>query len=461
MISEEIRAQIKGGESNSTAFVRSAEHPGVVAATVCAFLNARGGVVFVGVDPSGEIVGVGADPEAIRRRLESHLQGVITPKALFTVSVDSEDDRPIISIEAPKGRDVPYVIDGQIFTRRGKRTAAADPETIRDIVQGRSVEANRWERRPSVTLSEDDLVRHDIAEMVSSATETGRFVFEDGNDVRRVLRELGLIASNGLTNACDILFAKRPAQRHPQARVRFIQFESDKTAAAYLDDRWVEGPLHQVYTQLMEKIGAHVRVQSFFAPGDRGREDRPNYSLEALREGLVNALAHRDYAGFSGGVTVSVYPDRIEIWNSGRLPRGIRVIDLKRLHPSIPPNPDITHVLYLRRLMERVGRGTQKIIAACDELGARPPVWKDAPSGVTLTIYAADGVVDFALSPRQAQLMEQLRPGDSIRLSDYMQQTGMSERQARRDLSELESAGFLTRFGQARATAYQRTERTV
>lgn len=461
MISEQIRAQIKGGESNSTAFIRAAEHPGVVAATVCAFLNARGGVVFVGVDPSGEIVGVGADPEATRRRLESHLQGVITPKALFTVSVDSEDDRPIISIEAPEGRDVPYVIDGQIFTRRGKRTAAADPETIRDIVQGRSVEANRWERRPSVTLSEDDLVRHDIAEMVSSATETGRFVFENGNDVRRVLRELGLIASNGLTNACDILFAKRPAQRHPQARVRFIQFESDKTAAAYLDDRWVEGPLHQVYTQLMEKVGVHVRVRSFFAPGDRGREDRPNYSLEALREGLVNALAHRDYAGFSGGVTVSVYPDRIEIWNSGRLPHGIRIIDLKRLHPSIPPNPDITHVLYLRRLMERVGRGTQKIIAACDELGARPPVWKDAPSGVTLTIYAADGVVDFALSPRQAQLMEQLRPGDSIRLSDYVQQTGMSERQARRDLSELESAGFLTRFGQARATAYRRTERTV
>ena len=87
----------------------------------------------------------------------------------------------------------------------------------------------------------------------------------------------------------------------------------------------------------MEKVGAHVRIQSLFAPGDRGREDHPNYSIEALREGLVNALAHRDYAAFSGGVTVSVYPGRIEIWNSGRLPRGIKVADLKRVHPSIPP----------------------------------------------------------------------------------------------------------------------------
>lgn len=461
MISEEIRAQIQEGESSSTAFLRSAEHVDFIASTVCAFLNSRGGVVFVGVDPSGAIVGVGADAEEVRRGLETHLQDIIAPTALFTVSVDTEAGLPIISIEAPAGRDVPYVINGQVFLRRGKRTVTADPEALRDIVQGRSVEADRWERRPSVTLSEKDLVRGEIADTVSSATESGRYAFDAGNDPRRALRDLALIASNGFTNACDVLFAKRPSLRHPQTRVRFIQFESDKTGAAFLDDRWVEGPLFQVYSQLMEKVGAHVRVQSLFAPGERGREDHPNYSIEALREGLVNALAHRDYATFSGGVTVSVYPGRIEIWNSGRLPRGIKVADLKRVHPSIPPNPDITHVLYLRRLMERVGRGTQKIIVACDALGARPPLWQDSPSGVTLTIYAADGQVDYALSPRQAQLMEQLRPGDSIRLWDYVREQEVSERQARRDLAELEEAGFLIRSGRARATLYRRSERTI
>ena len=111
--------------------------------------------------------------------------------------------------------------------------------------------------------------------------------------------------------------------------------------------------------------------------------------------------------------------------------------------------------------MERVGRGTQKIFAACDALGARPPLWRDSPSGVTLTMYAADGEVEFALSPRQARLMERLRPGDAIRLWDYVNEQEVSERQARRDLVELENAGFLVRSGQARATVYRRTERTV
>jgi ATP-dependent DNA helicase RecG len=111
--------------------------------------------------------------------------------------------------------------------------------------------------------------------------------------------------------------------------------------------------------------------------------------------------------------------------------------------------------------MERVGRGSQKIIAACDELGARPPLWQDSASGATLTIYAADGEVDFALSPRQAHVLERLRPGDSIKLWDYVREQEVSERQARRDLVELEEAGFLKRSGRARATIYVRTDRTV
>lgn len=265
----------------------------------------------------------------------------------------------------------------------------------------------------------------------------------------------------GLTNACDILYARRPTRRHPQSRVRYIHFESDKAGAAFHDDVWFEGPLVQVYRQLMERLAAQVQVRAHFGPDEHGRQDRANYSLEALREGLVNALVHRDYSAFSGGATVSVYPGRIEIWNSGRLPDGIKVTDLRRLHHSIPTNPDIAHVLYLRRLMERVGRGTQKIIAACQEPGALAPKWTDSEAGVTLTIFSTDANDMIPLNVRQAQAMEIMRPGDSVRLPDYMVDMKVSERQARRDLAELEKAGFLRRIGQARATYFQRTEKTV
>ena len=461
MISSDIRKQIKAGESAATAFLADPADVDAIAAAVCGFLNTRGGVVFVGVAPDGNIVGVGSDPEGVRRRLEIELQDRIAPKALFTVSIDTEDDRPIVSIEAPEGRDVPYVTDGRVFVRRGKRTAPVDPAELRQMIQGRSVEPDRWERRPSLGLGLDD---HDVGEIdatIAEAGELGRLEFPVGVAVDVALRELSLVASGGYTQACDVLFGKRPAVRHPQCRVRYLRFETDKMGSAYLEDIWVEGPLVRVFNQLIERIAAHVGVQAYFAPGERNRQNRFNYSIEALREGIVNALAHRDYARFSGGVSVSMYPDRVEIWNSGRLPDGIKVGDLKRPHPSIPTNPDIAHVLYLRSLMERVGRGTQKIIAACEALKAKPPKWRDDATGVTLIIYSANAAHGADLNPRQAQALERLRPGDTVKLADYMREQQVSERQARRDLAELDEGGFLKRSGRGPATAYQRTERTV
>jgi ATP-dependent DNA helicase RecG len=461
MISGDIRKQIKGGEKVNIAFVEDAADAAGIAATVCALLNTNGGIVFVGVTPNGDVRGVGDQPDAVRKELELALQKTIAPKALFTLSIDVEEGASILSIEVPEGRDTPYVTDGRVFVRSGKRSVAASPEELRRVVQVRAVEPNRWERRPSAALELDDLDLDQINATIEESQELGRLQFRTPSDPSGALRELNLVGPNGFTNGCDVLFAKRPAARHPQCRVRFIRYETDKTGSAYLDDLWFDAPLANVIELLIEQIGRQVSVQAYFPPGEHVRQDRFNYSIEALREGIVNAVAHRDYASFSGGVSVSVFPDRIEIWNSGRLPREISVSALKRPHPSIPVNPDIAHVLYLRRLMERVGRGTQKIVAACDELNARPPVWKNETSGVTLTIFSAAAAPGPSLNPRQAQLLETLRPGDVLKLWDYVGQHEISDRQARRDLAELEEFGLVRKSGRARATVYQRTERTV
>ncbi|WP_219819457.1 ATP-binding protein [Xanthomonas bromi] len=449
------------GKQSGVDFIEDPMEIDEISATVCGFLNARGGVIFVGANQAGEIVGVGEDPESVRRRLESQLKEMIAPTALFTLSVDVHHDLSIISIEVPQGRDVPYVVEGRVFLRYGKATVVADPARLRKLVQVRSIEAERWERRPSMGLGEEDLDNSEIGSTVEDSEETSRFAYEKPNDIYSVLQQLGLTIRGSLTNACDVLYSRRPPVRHPQCRVRVIQFESDKIGVRYSSDQWLEGPLVKIYMEMMDLVGAQVRVQAFFARGEHVRKDIANYSIEALREGIVNALAHRDYSSFSGGLSVSIYPSRIEVWNSGRLPRGIKVGDLGKLHPSIPINPDIAHVLYLRRLMERVGRGTQKIIAACEELGAKPPKWQDSPSGVTLTLYSALDAEAAELSPRQALVMEKLRPGDTLRLADYIADYEVSERQARRDLKSLEEAGFLKRSGRARATIYQRTGRTI
>jgi ATP-dependent DNA helicase RecG len=163
-------------------------------------------------------------------------------------------------------------------------------------------------------------------------------------------------------------------------------------------------------------------------------------------------------------VTVGIYPNRIEIWNSGHFPEGLLPSDLKKNHPSLPTNPDIAHVFYLRGLMERIGRGGQLIINACQVHSLPAPKWIDRPTGVTLTIFGRTGQEAELLSanPRQQALLTQLGRGEQIRSGEYHQRfaTEVSDRQARRDLVELEEAGLLLRIGKGAGTVFQRTDRT-
>ncbi|MEY2633838.1 MAG: hypothetical protein RIR00_2492, partial [Pseudomonadota bacterium] len=327
MIPALIRKQIRQGEGVGTEFQADARNLESIAKTVCAFLNTLGGTVFCGVDDKGRIVGMHVEQDQVQQ-IHAYLLENLTPKALFTVNIDDEDGKTTISIEVPEGKDRPYVFAGSVFVREGSQTRTADATSLREMVQSKSVIAERWERRPSMAMEEDDLERDQIRRTVRQAKESGRFAFDDDTDDIEVLKALAVYSAKGFTQAGDVLFAKNPALRHPQTRVRVTRFASDKSGDAYLDDRQLQGPLVRVFEQTFEVLSQHVRWEARFQAGEVRRSDQPEYPFEALREGLVNAFAHRDYAGFSGGVTVGIYPNRIEIWNSGHFPEGLQPSDL-------------------------------------------------------------------------------------------------------------------------------------
>lgn len=149
------------------------------------------------------------------------------------------------------------------------------------------------------------------------------------------------------------------------------------------------------------------------------------------------------------------------IWNAGALPPGIRVGYLKREHPSMPHNPNIVHVFWLREYMERVGRGTQNIVAWCKEAGLPSPSWKSDDAGVALTFTYGQKVGARNLNRRQKKLLSDLGIGDSIKLPVYQEQYMVSERQGRRDLKELVEAGYLNREGDGPATVFVRLDRPL
>ena len=193
---------------------------------------------------------------------------------------------------------------------------------------------------------------------------------------------------------------------------------------------------------------------------DLTRSSQSVYPDAAIREALVNAMAHRDYAAHSGGVTLKIYPKSLEIWNSGSLPKGWSQRKLHETHPSIPNNPDIANFLYKRGFMERIGRGTLKILEACRKAKLPEPEWESV-DGVRLIFRIPVSLEEISseLNDRQRNFLEEVKTGARYKPKEYRSAFAASvgDRTARRDLEEMERAGLVRREGSGPATVYIRT----
>jgi ATP-dependent DNA helicase RecG len=212
-----------------------------------------------------------------------------------------------------------------------------------------------------------------------------------------ILEDLAVAKYGRLTNGGDVLFGRNPAIRLPQVRVRAACLISDKASNTFRDMKSFEGPLVPILEQAFDFIIRNTASTATFSENKLQRRDESIYPVDAIREGLVNAFAHRDYTDSSGGIAVHIYPKRLEIWNTGSLPEGITPDKMIHGHISVLRNPDIAHVLYLRGFMEKLGRGSVLILQKCKERGLRPPEWtSDEKIGVTLTFFAPEMTKEVA-----------------------------------------------------------------
>jgi len=99
--------------------------------------------------------------------------------------------------------------------------------------------------------------------------------------------------------------------------------------------------------------------------------------LDAVREAIVNAVAHRDYTS-NASIQVMLFKNRLEVWNPGHLPPGITIEQLYQVHESFPTNPLIANPLYLAGYAERLGTGTADIIKKCVAIGLKPPTFSQS-----------------------------------------------------------------------------------
>lgn len=460
MTSTLLRQLIASGESIMMEFKSTPSNPDTIGPIVCSFLNTQGGTLIIGVKDTGQIVGVDSADRKVDE-IQRHLLDNISPKASWSINIDEVDGNALIVLDVPQGMERPYVYASRIFIRKDTKTVAATGEDLNALLDQRHSEGNRWERLPALGFEIDDLDVEEIRQTASEAKDKRLYRFDDPGDPLNILEQLGLASGTGLLNSAVILFGRNPARRFPQVRIRAARFKGTDELSPFADNRTFEGNSFELIEQLEQFLRNHIAIEAERPKEGVKRSDKPAYPWAALREAMLNSIVHRDYAAFDGGVSVAIYDDRIEFWNSGSLPEGITVESLKGPHPSRPHNPDIANVFFLRGFIERWGSGARQIVVRCIESGLPEPQWSTNGGGVSLTIRGQSVEHNIKLNPRQLSLLKRLKADEALSPGDYFSSVikQVKERRARKDLLELLEARYLRREGQGPSTTYIRTNK--
>jgi len=179
-----------------------------------------------------------------------------------------------------------------------------------------------------------------------------------------------------------------------------ITHEEMKLAIALKKPRWFIAHrdvrvARVLLKQYMYRPGGAPRIGSFKRT-DWKRTDKPRFPRLAIREALLNAVIHRDYSFYSSSIAINIYPDKLQISSYGKLPRGVTVKSLAEDHLSVPVNPDIAHIFFLRKWIEKIGIGTLKMINECKVLGFAIPTWHVTDNSVTVTFPGITVPFDYS-----------------------------------------------------------------
>ncbi len=473
-----IKSLLKQGESEQLEF-KQVVRKDAIGKSICAFLNHEGGQVLIGISDDNKVVGI-ADAEKWEKELTDYLNTSIIPEAPVMVSVEQVGKKEVLLIKVWAGSKQPYIFDGSIYFRKGQSTVKATSQQISDLIHNRQKDELHWERQLALGVELEDLDIHEIQKTIDRSINESKLDENKRNPID-FLTHFGLFQNGHFTNAAVVLFAKNPARFIPQTRVRVAFLEKGKTADEFVDDRILDGNLFKNISAVQDFFEKHLRTTRKFTEKDWERQDEYVVPMSALREGVMNALVHRDYSLSSASMSVIIYSDRIEVFNSGKSP--LKAAELQKSHLSLPVNPDIAHMAFLRGFIEKIGRGTIKIMDACKAAGLKAPKWTTTDTSVKLAFPlnvklggavdgavdgatddtlaskldgAIDGAIDGATKSTKSKLSSLLRAivdNEGKRIPDYKEITNLgSERTMERYVEQLREAGFIEFKGSAAQT---------
>jgi len=472
----EAKRLLLSGQNPKVAFASEKVTVAALSETLVALANAGGGTILLGVTQTGSVRGV-QDADGLRDRVLWAALSITPPLVLpipeqIAADWGSGENRTLVAAHVPRGLPSVYAIKGRYLVRDGLSNRVLAASEIHQLMLRRGGDAalGRLETQvpPGATL--DDLDWDRVRQYANRLEQPGQASPEE------VLRQRAcLVKTDGQhrpTTAGLLLFGHHPSLWTPGAEITAVRYPGTEMGDQFVRED-IKGPLPDQIRKAEAFLRANVPQQTVLE--GLTHQDRPAYPDQVLREVVVNAVAHRDYAIAGEGIQIFIFGDRVRVYSPGRLPGHVTVQNI--VEERFSRNPVIVQVLADLGFVERLGYGIDRMMLLLQQAKQPAPLFEETTAGFQVILRTrlrpvaeATSVLSQAvdlgrwshleLNPRQElairYIIEHGGPG-SARLTNREYQTlcpDVSAETIRRDLSDMVHKGILLRIGRKRATYY-------
>jgi ATP-dependent DNA helicase RecG len=447
---------LKQSPGQQLAFVPQPE-PQSIAETLVALANAEGGTVVLGVDAAGKLGGIYGEEDAADA-LEAALR-LCKPPMRTEWSSETIEGGAVIMLRLERSPQLHSLADGRVVVRRGVENHTVEGEEFDQLLASRPM--GEYELQPVAGAQRSDFAEDVIDDYIERRQKRNPRHTVLPKD--KLLQQIGALTDANVPTVNGILlFGKEPQLFLPHSRAIFVKFADVTPRGAggefgYGRREEFIGPLPQIIDRAWRVIWEEMDKRSVVQ--GLKRVEQTEYPASAVREALVNAVAHRDYRLSGRSIEIRMYTDRLEITSPGGLPAHITLDNILEEHYS--RNPRLVNGLYQWGYIEELGLGIDRMFEDMLRDGHQPPRFEAKPHRFSVILANARDAArasqqwEGTMSDRQLKAVEYLEQKGSITNSEYReicQHVGAET--LRLDLADLVTRGILLKIGDKRGTRY-------
>jgi len=459
----DIKNIIKNGENKTTEFKEIIPNSKKISQTAVAFANGAGGKIYIGITDDRQIIGIDEKLDIFKviDDLNTIIYDSCYPNINTNIYTENKEDKTILVIEIFPGNLKPYYIQSMgkengVYIRVGASNRKASYENILELER----------QRKNITFDEE--IDWELEYKVLNLEKLKKIFKENKKDFsKEKLLNLGLIKTEGkdlkVTKGLGIILGI-----YENTTINCARFKGN-SMDIFLDKKEFTGNIFEKIENIQLFFENHLNLSSKFEKFQR--KDILEIPILALREGVINAIVHRDYSNQGRDIKIGIYDDIVEIISPGGLPSTLTIDQIYSGRSEIR-NRVLARIFKEFNFIEKWGSGINRMINLCKNANLKTPEIKETGDSVVLTFYRANSMPDSAgLMPDSAGLMPDSAGlnklseteekvltliFDKTKRKEIQEKLLLSERTIRKALNSLQTKGLIEKLGKGPSTYYKK-----